>query len=139
MATAEDILLAKGSDVVGILATATVRQAASRMVEANVGCLLVEMDGRIVGIFTERDMLRRVVDCGKNVQTTTVAEVMSSPVETCRPSEDLAQCARLLHRHKFRHLVVMDGAEPVGVISMRDLIGRVEPAVPGTLAATTAR
>jgi CBS domain-containing protein len=139
MGTAQDILLDKGSDVVGILATATIRQAVNKMVEANVGCVLAEMEGRIVGIFSERDLLRRVVDGRRNVETTTIAEVMSSPVEACQATDDLEDCARLLKRHEFRHLVVMDRDEPVGVISMRDLIGRVQPTIFETLAATAAR
>jgi CBS domain-containing protein len=135
MTTAQDVLLAKGSDVVDVLATATVRQAVGRMAEANVGCVLVEVDDRVVGIFTERDLLRRVVDTGRSVETTTVAEVMSAPVQTCRTTDDITKCACLLDRHKFRHLVVMDGIEPVGVISIRDLIGRLDPAATQSLVA----
>jgi CBS domain-containing protein len=122
MATVEDVLLDKGSDVVAILPTATIRQAVRKMVEAKVGCLVVEVDDRAVAIFTERDLLRRVVDAGLDVETTPISAVMSAPLFTCTPADDLGHCARLLDRHKFRHLVVLDGTETVGVISMRDLV-----------------
>lgn len=121
MATVEDVLLDKGSDVITALPTATVSQAARKMVEANVGCLLVEEDDEIVGIITERDLMRRVIDAGKDPATTTVRDIMSSPVETCSPGDDVDKCHSILANRKFRHLVVMDNSEPAGVISLRDL------------------
>ena len=89
--------------------------------EANVGSLLVEMNGKIVGIVTERDILRRVIAGDKDADTTTVAEIMSSPVKTCNASDEVSSCFDILREHDFRHLAVMDGEEPLGVISLRDV------------------
>ena len=119
MTTVEDVLVAKGSDVVAAGPETTVREAVRRMVEANVGCLLIEEDNMIVGIVTERDMLRKVLGQGKDPAKLTLADVMSSPVQTCSPADTIRYCADILAEHRFRHLVVMDRDEPAGVVSLR--------------------
>ena len=121
MATVESILLEKGSDVIAVSDTETVHHAAEKMIEANVGCVIVETDDKVIGIFTERDLLRRVVGCGKNTDATLVSEVMTSPVSSCKPSDDVGECFKTLTASKFRHLLVMDNEEPVGIISLRDV------------------
>ena len=121
MPTVESVLMQKGSDVVAVCENATVREAVKKMAEANVGCVLVEDSGSALGIFTERDLLRKVVDVGRDPAGTLINEVMSSPVRTCRPGDDIDQCFDLLNASSFRHLVVVDLDEPVGVISLRDV------------------
>jgi len=122
MTTVESILMQKGSDIIGTLSSTSVREAVHKMAEANVGSLLVEEDVKIVGIFTERDLLRRVVDECRDPDTTSIREVMSSPVYTCEASDGMEACVETLADNSFRHLVVMDNDEPVGVISLRDLV-----------------
>ncbi len=122
VATVEDILMRKGSDVIGTMTSTTVSDAVQKMVYANVGCLLIQQEERALGIFTERDLLRRVIAKGKDPNTTLIAEVMTSPVQTCQAHDDVEKCAILLDENQFRHLVVVDNEEPVGVISLRDLI-----------------
>jgi len=121
MPTVESILLEKGSDVIGVRGETTVRQAVGKMVEANVGCLIVEQDEKVIGIFTERDLLRRVVGSDKDPDTTAISEVMSSPVNSCKPSDNLEELFKTLAVSKTRHLLVLDNDEPVGVISLRDI------------------
>ena len=121
MLTVESILLKKGSDVIAVLASTTVRDAVAKMIEANVGCVLVEEEAKAVGIFTERDLLRRVVGADKDPQTTLISEVMSSPVQSCSPSDDINHCFDLISSSSFRHLAVQDNDEAVGVISLRDV------------------
>lgn len=121
MSTVETILLEKGSDVIAVLPGETVRQAVGKMVEANVGCLLVEENDKAVGIFTERDLLRRVVGEGKDPDATLISEVMSSPIRSCQPADDADECFDRLIAEKFRHLAVLDNDEPVGVVSLRDV------------------
>lgn len=121
MATVEQILLEKGSDVIGVRCNVTVRQAVAKMIEANVGCLIIEEDTKVVGIFTERDLLRRVVGEGKDPDATLIAEVMTSPVSSCKPSDLVGDCFSTLSSSEFRHLLVLDNEEPVGVISLRDV------------------
>ena len=121
MSTVESILLEKGSDIIGLLDTTTVSEAVGRMIEANVGCLIVEAGDKAVGIFTERDLLRRVVGEGKDPKTTLISEVMTSPVNSCSPSDEVGECFKTLSTSQFRHLLVLDNEEPVGVISLRDV------------------
>ena len=121
MSTVESILLEKGSDVIGLLDTTTVRVAVDKMIEANVGCLIVEANEKAIGIFTERDLLRRVVGADKDPASTLISEVMTSPVSSCKPSDDVSECFKTLSTSQFRHLLVLDNEEPVGVISLRDV------------------
>jgi len=121
MPTVESILLEKGSDVIGLRGETTVRQAVGKMIEANVGCLIVEQDEKVIGIFTERDLLRRVVGSDKDPNTTVISEVMSSPVNSCKPSDDIEDLFKTLSVSQTRHLLVLDNDEPVGVISLRDI------------------
>ena len=121
MPTVESILLKKGSDVVGVRDNATVREAVGKMIEANVGCVIVETEEKVIGIFTERDLLRRVVGSDRDPDNTLISEVITSPVSSCKPSDDIDECFRTLTAGNFRHLLVMDNDEPVGVISLRDV------------------
>ena len=121
MPTVESILLKKGPDVIGVGPDATVRQAVGKMAESNVGCVIVEKDARAVGVFTERDLLRRVVDADKDPDATRISEVMTSPVCSCKPSDDVGDCFDQLRTQQHRHLMVLDNDEPVGVISLRDV------------------
>ncbi len=122
MTTIEKVLLEKGSDVVAATREMTVREVVRRMGEANVGCVVIEENGKTVGIFTERDLLRRVVNADRDVTTTPISEVMTSPVETCTPGDRVRTCLARMHQGGFRHLAVTDGGEPVGIISIRDLM-----------------
>lgn len=122
MATVEDILLSKGSGVIAAAPDTTVREAARRMAEADVGSLIIEQAPDILGIFTERDLLRRVVAAGRNPDTTFVRDVMSSPVKSCSPRDDVRGVAARLGRERLRHLAVVDAGEVVGLLSLRDLL-----------------
>ncbi len=128
MAVVENVLLKKGSGVIAVTPETTVADAALRMKEANVGCVLVEQHpDTIVGIVTERDFLRRVLAEGRDPTSTYVTEIMSSPVMTCTPADDVMRCAELLSEHHIRHLLVIDEnvgdqSEPIGLISQRDLL-----------------
>lgn len=121
MATVAEILEQKGSDVVSVLSSWTVRQVAEKMIEANVGCVLVEEDEKVIGIFTERDLLRRVIGAAKDPDAALIGEVMSSPVRSCAPDAGIDDCFDILTTSGFRHLMVAEGNEPVGVISLRDV------------------
>ena len=126
MATAAEILVQKGSDVVSVLSSWTVRQVAEKMIEANVGCVLVEeAEGdpvKVIGIFTERDLLRRVVAAGRDPAGTTLRDVMTSPVARCELAEEVDEILdRMTDRH-IRHLAVIEGDALVGMVSLRDVL-----------------
>jgi CBS domain-containing protein len=117
------ILEQKGSDVLEIDASATVFDAVQRMVGANVGSLLVTEKGKLTGIVTERDYLRRVTLEGRDEKATPVREIMSSPLVYVTPETSIDECMAVMTERRIRHLPVLgDGGETAGVISIGDLV-----------------
>ena len=117
-----EILDEKGADVLQIEADASVFEAVKRMVEANVGSLLVTERGEITGIVTERDYLRRVALEGRTDKETAVGEIMSSPLIVVTPQTTIDECMVLMTDQRIRHLPVVDGGEVVGVVSIGDVV-----------------
>ena len=122
MATLHDLLALKGHVVVAVQPADTVLQAANLMNQRNIGGVVVLDGGRLAGIFTERDVLRRVVAPGLDPATTPVAEVMSTPVLTCPPDLSIDDCATLMTTRGVRHLPVEDAAGLTGIVTIRDLL-----------------
>jgi CBS domain-containing protein len=123
MGQVSDILAAKGSAVLEIDAEATVFDAVSKMVEGNVGSLLVTDGGRLVGIVTERDYLRRVAIVGRDERTTPVREVMSAPIVYTTPESSIEECMAVMTERRIRHLPVLtESREVMGVVSIGDLV-----------------
>jgi CBS domain-containing protein len=125
MATVEDVLEQKGTTVLSIEPTATVRHAIAKMVERNVGALVV-MDGfHVLGILSERDYLRRVALEGRTSDTTKVSEIMSTGVVYVTPHTGLHQCMRYMTERRVRHLPVMVGGHLVGIVSIGDVVKKL--------------
>jgi CBS domain-containing protein len=123
MGQVSDILAAKGSAVLEIDAEATVFAAVSKMVDGNVGSLLVTEGGRLVGIVTERDYLRRVAIVGRDERTTPVREVMSAPIVYTTPESSIEECMAVMTERRIRHLPVLtESREVMGVVSIGDLV-----------------
>jgi CBS domain-containing protein len=113
-------------DPVGVDSGASVADAARRMREARVGAVLVLEKGRLVGIFSERDLLTRVVGEGRSPDATKVSEVATRPVATVPAGTSLRQCAETLREQGVRHLPILDaGGRPVGILSARDFFDAV--------------
>jgi CBS domain-containing protein len=117
-----EILDEKGTDVLQIEADTSVFEAVKRMVEANVGSLLVTEEGEITGIVTERDYLRRVALEGRTDKETAVREIMSSPLIVVTPQTTIDECMALMTDRRIRHLPVVEGGEVVGVVSIGDIV-----------------
>jgi CBS domain-containing protein len=100
----------------------TVLDVAQAMVARNIGAVPVLRDGLLVGIFSERDLMKRVVVEGRQAGTTRVSEVMTSDPLTVSPQETPENCMLLMRRHGFRHLPVCDGKQLRGLVSLRDLM-----------------
>jgi CBS domain-containing protein len=116
------ILEEKGHDVLQIEADASVFDAVKRMVEANVGSLLVTERGEITGIITERDYLRRVTVEGRTDEDTSVREIMSSPLVVVTPQTSIDECMALMTDRRIRHLPVTDRGGVVGIVSIGDVV-----------------
>ena len=108
------------SDLLSVEASVSIMEVAQRMVERNVGAVLVLDDGELSGILTERDVLRAVA-CGLG-DTTRVTDFMTAHPETIAPDDTIEHAAVLMLHGGFRHLPVVQGDELVGVISIRDLV-----------------
>lgn len=117
-----DILRNKADRVVTIGTSATVYQAIERMVENNVGSIIVLDDEAIAGIFTERDYLRRIVLRGRTSRDTLINEVMTKDIVFVDPSFNAHDCLAIMTRQKIRHLPVLDEGTLTGVVSIGDCV-----------------
>lgn len=122
MATVRDILVRKGSAVVSVPPTASVLEAANLMNERGIGGVVVLAEGELRGIFTERDVLRRVVAQGRAPSDTSVADVMTASVETCGPDTTVEACGALMTARRIRHLPVLDGGALAGLVTIGDVL-----------------
>lgn len=123
MGHVSDILDAKGTDVLGIEGSATVHEAVARMVDANVGSLLVYEDGALAGIVTERDYLRRVAVEGRDERTTPVRQIMSPELVYVGPEASIDECMAVMTERRIRHLPVLgDARDVLGIVSIGDVV-----------------
>src|SRR5256714_4217590 len=120
MATVQDILAKKGGNIISVPPQETVLRAAQLMNERAIGGLVVTDGGRLAGIFTERDILRRVVAQRLDPAVTRVADVMTTPVTACAPDTPVDQCAALMTAKRIRHLPLLTHQGPAGGIPLRD-------------------
>ncbi|MEO0559953.1 MAG: CBS domain-containing protein [Bacteroidota bacterium] len=116
------LLNKKGDRVITTTSDATVYDAIGRMVDANVGAIVVVDDNELVGIFTERDYLRRIALQGRTSRETFVRDVMTSDLVTVEPEATTGQCLALMTDRKIRHLPVLRDSELVGIVSIGDCV-----------------
>ncbi len=114
--------LLRGRDVLTIQDDLTIAEAVRFMVERNIGAVPVLHQRDLVGIFSERDVMNRVVGRGVDPNVTPVAEVMSPDPLTVRPEETIHDCMVLMKQHGFRHLPVCEDGRLIGFLSLRDLL-----------------
>jgi CBS domain-containing protein len=122
MPSAGDILARKGSRVHTVAPQASVFEALSLLAEYNVGALMVVEDGRLVGVFSERDYARKVVLKGKFSKDTPVREIMTADPVVIGRSTEVPRCMQLMTEKQVRHLPVVDGGTLEGVISIGDVV-----------------
>jgi len=116
------ILKLKGSEVWSIAPDAKVYDALAMMAEKGVGALVVIEDGRVVGIFTERDHARRVDLEGRCSQKAHIRQVMSEVVCTISPQTSVDEAMAIVTENRCRHLPVMENDQLVGLASIGDLV-----------------
>ena len=122
MPTAKDILAKKHTEVAIIGEEATVMEAAKIMSDRRIGSLVVSRREKVVGIFTERDVLNRVVARHLDPLNTIVKDVMTTPVACCQSTTKLAECRSVMTEKRIRHLPVVDENRLVGMISSGDIL-----------------
>jgi CBS domain-containing protein len=116
-----DVLRSKGNDVHGVPPDTPVFHAIERMNRARIGSLLVMDDRRIHGIFSERDVLIRVVTADRNPREVSVAEVMTKSISTASPDDRVTDVLSLMTRRRIRHVPVLSRERLVGLVSLGDL------------------
>jgi CBS domain-containing protein len=102
----------------------TVFEVARMMVENNIGAVPVLADNKLVGIFSERDLMRRVVVEGIDPHTARVGEVMTPNPQVVSPEQETEECLRIMRDHGFRHLPICHDGEVKGMVSLRDILLR---------------
>ena len=123
MKTVKEILQAKGSVILSVNQEQTVYEALVKMAEADVGALMVLDDqGAVVGILSERDYARKVILKGASSLNTQVKAVMTDKVCYVSPGQSVEECMALVTEKRCRHLPVIDDGKLVGLVSIGDLV-----------------
>lgn len=124
--TISAILRHKGSDVWTISGDTTVYAAIKEMADKNVGALLVvNEEGKPVGIFSERDYARKVALKNKSSKKTKVREIISGDLITATPQFTVEDCMRLMSNHRIRHIPIMEDNQVAGIVSIGDIVNWV--------------
>jgi CBS domain-containing protein len=118
-----DALRARYREVITVTLDSNVEEALALLVSENFGSLPVVDDfGRLVGIFTERDVLRGFHDCGRSFLEKSIHEVMTRNPVSCGPDDEIHEVMGKMSRHRIGHLPVVAGCDVIGVVSVGDLI-----------------
>ncbi|MEI8094366.1 MAG: CBS domain-containing protein [Spirochaetales bacterium] len=126
METVKDILATKGSEVLSIDPEVSLFRGLEKMVERNVGALLViDASGKVCGLFSERDVVRKIVFKGRDCDNTTVREVMSTEMFNVETKTSLSDCMNLMTERRLRHLPVTQNGKIVGIVSIGDIVKAV--------------
>ena len=100
----------------------TVLDAATLMAEEFVGSALITSSSKITGVFTERDLMMRVVGKKRDPEKVKIKDVMTKTMVTVGPKDTASYCLNLMKEHRCRHLLVFDGEEFIGIVSLRDMV-----------------
>ncbi|HKX23373.1 MAG TPA: CBS domain-containing protein [Rhizorhapis sp.] len=116
------ILQDKGTEVVQVGSGETVRSVIALLAERRIGCVPVIDGGKVVGMFSERDVVRQIAGQGSSVLDVPVGEVMTSPVHTVAPGMSVLTALSLITQRRMRHLPVCEGERLIGFVSIGDLV-----------------
>ena len=133
----KSMLDVKGRDVLTIGPDAAVKDAAIVLRDNHIGAVIVvDGDGRLAGILSERDIVVSLPRCGAGLGDVPVSEVMTADVITCNLSVTVQQVLDVMVAHGFRHLPVVEDGTLRGVISLRDVVGNFFGAIPEAVASS---
>jgi len=122
MRPVQELLNKRDANVYSVAPDVSVFEALQVLAEHDVGALMVMQDGKLVGVFSERDYTRKVALAGKASKETRVRDIMTANVMTVSPTTRTKDCLALMSQRKFRHLPVVDGDRVMGMISIRDIM-----------------
>lgn len=125
MNNVRDLLALKGGDIWALAPEETVYNALVLMSDKDIGSVLVVEEGRLIGIITEKDYVRKVLLRGKTSKNTPIRAAMSAPVYTVNLYSSIRDCMEIMSRRQIRHLPVMDEGRVVGVISISDVMREI--------------
>ncbi|ODR10291.1 histidine kinase [Mycolicibacillus koreensis] len=117
-----DVLRNKGSAVATITPDATVRDLLAGLAEHNIGAMVVADGDRVHGIASERDVARRLHQCGAALLDRPVAEIMTALVATCAPGDQIDDLSELMTEKRVRHIPVLDDGRLAGIVSIGDVV-----------------
>jgi len=120
--TVQQLLDTKDGTVYSIAPDATVFEAIKILSEAKIGALIILQEGKLVGIFSERDYARRMILEGKRSKDTPIKEVMTASVCHVSPEQTVRECMTLMNKERFRHLPVVKDDVVIGVVSIGDIV-----------------
>ena len=123
--TIRQILQTKGADVWSVSPDTSVYEALQIMADRDVGALFVVKEGRLVGIFSERDYARKVALNGKSSKDATVREMMTQQVLFMTPNESVDDCMALMTAKRVRHLPVLENDQLTGIVTIGDVVKSV--------------
>lgn len=123
----KQLLLEKGTRIISVRMDETVEKAAQMLRDENIGAIVVKdvcnTEGdTVVGMFSERDFLRAILDRGVGILKKPVSSLMSPRVISCNSKDDVAKIVELFNKHRIRHVPVIDDHTLIGVVSIRDVV-----------------
>ena len=122
MSTVKDLLARKGTNVISVSPENTVLDAAHVMNDKGIGGVVVMTGAKLVGIFTERDIMRRVVAASRDPATTLVSDVMTADPMTITADIQVAVCRAMMSARRIRHLPVVHEGGLIGVVTSGDIL-----------------
>ncbi len=117
-----DVLKGKGNEVATVAPSTTVAELLALLAEYNIGAVPVVDGDAVVGIVSERDIVRRLHSSGTGLLETATSEIMSTQVTSCAPGDQVADLARIMTERRFRHMPVVVDEKLVGIVSIGDLV-----------------
>jgi CBS domain-containing protein len=122
MGAVSNLLDSKGRDVLTVEPGTLVRDALEKMASISAGTAVVVEDDAVLGIFSERDVMRKVILQGKSIDTVKVSDIMSTALTTVTPETSLDDCMKLITEKRIRHLPVLRNGNLCGIISIGDVV-----------------
>ena len=125
MTTIAQLLNAKGDQIWSVEPKATIFEALEIMSEKEIGALLVMEDGKLTGIFSERDYARKVILKGKSSKETPVGELMTKKVFYMDPQKTINDCMAMMTAKRIRHVPVIEDNQVMGIITIGDVVNQI--------------